>query len=38
MLARIFPRRTKATPEDRYAFVGLPPEKLPEDITEVHIS
>jgi hypothetical protein len=38
MLARIFPRRTRATPDDAYAFVGLPPEKLPEDITEVHVS
>ena len=38
MLARVFPRRTKATPDDAYAFVGLPPKTLPEDITEVHIS
>ena len=38
MLARIFPRRTKATPDDEYTFIGLPPAKLPEDITEVHIS
>jgi hypothetical protein len=38
MLARVFPRRTRATPDDAYAFVGLPPEKLPEDITEVYIS
>jgi radical SAM superfamily enzyme YgiQ (UPF0313 family) len=38
MLARVFPRKTNATPEDAYAFVGFPPEKLPEDITEVHIS
>ena len=38
MLARVFPRKTNATPDDEYAFVGLPPAKLPEDITEVHIS
>jgi hypothetical protein len=38
MLARVFPRRTKATPDDEYAFVGLPPDKLPEDITEIAIS
>jgi hypothetical protein len=38
MLARVFPRRTNATPDDSYAFVGLPPDVLPEDITEIHIS
>jgi hypothetical protein len=38
MLARVFPRRTHATPDDAYAFVGLPPAVLPEDITEVAIS
>jgi hypothetical protein len=38
MLARVFPRRTRATPDDAYAFVGLPPAVLPEGITEVHIS
>jgi hypothetical protein len=38
MLARVFPRRTRATPDDAYAFVGLPPAELPNDITEVHIS
>ena len=38
MLARVFPRKTNATPADEYAFVGLPPAELPEDITEVHIS
>jgi radical SAM superfamily enzyme YgiQ (UPF0313 family) len=38
MLARVFPRRTKATPDDAYAFVGLPPAKLPEDVTEIAIS
>ena len=38
MLARVFPRKTNATPDDEYAFVGLPPVKLPEDITEVNVS
>jgi hypothetical protein len=38
MLARVFPRKTNATPEDDYAFVGLPPAKLPDDITEIHVS
>ena len=38
MLARVFPRRTNATPDDEYAFVGLPPAKLPEDITEINVS
>jgi hypothetical protein len=38
MLARVFPRRTRATPDDAYAFVGLPPAELPEGITEVAIS
>lgn len=28
---RAFPRRTKATPDDPYAFVGLPPKVLPPD-------
>jgi hypothetical protein len=38
MLARVFPRRTKATPDDAYAFAGLPPKNLPGDITEIAIS
>jgi hypothetical protein len=38
MIARVFPRRTKATPTDDYAFIGDPPLFLPEDIDEVHIS
>jgi hypothetical protein len=38
MLARVFPRRTNATPDDAYAFVGSPPALLPDDITEIHIS
>jgi hypothetical protein len=39
MIARVFPRRTNATPDDTYAFVGEPDfSGLPEDITEIHIS
>jgi hypothetical protein len=38
MIARVFPRRTAATPSDAYAFVGDPPLFLPADITEVHVS
>ena len=38
MIARVFPRRTKATPTDDYAFVGSPGLFIPEDITEVHVS
>lgn len=43
MIARVFPRRTRATPTDTYAFVGPLPRKIREgetheDITEVHVS
>jgi hypothetical protein len=38
MIARVFPRKTSATPVDSYAFVGDPPLFLPEDITGVHVS
>jgi hypothetical protein len=38
VIARVFPRKTSATPTDPYAFIGEPPIDLPEDITEVHIS
>ena len=38
MIARVFPRKTKATPIDDYAFVGLPGLFIPDDVTEVHIS
>jgi hypothetical protein len=38
MIARVFPRRTKATPVDDYAFVGEPHLFVPDDITEVHVS
>jgi hypothetical protein len=36
-IARVFPRRTKATPDDALAFTSPPPKDLP-DIREVHIS
>jgi hypothetical protein len=36
-IARVFPRRTKATPDDALAFT-TPPPKILADIDEVHIS
>ena len=36
-IARIFPRRTTATPDDALAFTTPPPKVLP-DIDEVHVS
>lgn len=36
-IIRVFPRRTAYTPDDSYAFVGMPPFILPEH-DEVHIS
>lgn len=36
-IARVFPRRTEATPEDLLAFVGNPPLSPPK-VDEVHIS
>ena len=38
MIARVFPRRTNATPTDDYAFIGEPPITLAQDISEIHIS
>lgn len=38
MICRVFPRRTRATPTDAYAFVGEPPIFLPPDIEAVHVS
>ena len=38
MIARVFPRRTKATPIDEYAFIGEPGLFIPDDITEIHVS
>jgi hypothetical protein len=37
IIARVFPRRTSATPDDEMAFVGDPPLFLPA-VDEVHIS
>ena len=36
-IARVFPRRTKATPDDGLAFVGDPP-LFAVDVDEVHVS
>lgn len=36
-IIRVFPRRTKATPTDEYAFIGHPPLFWPE-ADEVHVS
>jgi hypothetical protein len=36
-IARVFPRRTKATPVDDLAFVGYP-GLFPPDVDEVHVS
>jgi len=38
MIIRVFPRRTRATPIDEYAFIGEPGLFVPDDIDEVHIS
>ena len=38
MIARVFPRKTKATPVDDYAFVGEPGLFIPDDISEIHVS
>ena len=37
MIARVFPSKTTATPDDDFAFFGLPPEQ-PIDVSEVHVS
>ena len=37
-ILRVFPRRTKATPEDEYVAIGEPGLFPPEDITEIHVS
>jgi len=36
-IARVFPRRTRATPDDSLAFTTPPPKELPE-INEIHVS
>lgn len=38
MIARVFPRRTRATPDDALAFVGDPPLFLPDGINRVLVS
>lgn len=37
-IARVFPRRTTATPDDTLAFVNCPPPADLPDIDEVHVS
>lgn len=37
-IARVFPRKTKASPDDELAFFGSPPLLDPPDVDEVHIS
>lgn len=37
-IARVFPRKTKATPTDELAFTGIAPLLTMEDIDEVHVS
>ena len=37
IIARVFPRRTKATPDDALAFTGEPPLLELHEIDEVHI-
>lgn len=36
-IARVFPRRTRATPDDELAYTTPPPKQIP-DVDEVHIS
>lgn len=42
-IIRVFPRRTKATPDDAWAFVGIPPlwvtgSAMADAVSEVHVS
>ena len=37
-ILRVFPRKTKATPDDEYVRIGYPDLFVPEDISEIHIS
>ena len=37
-IARVFPRRTKATPDDALVFTGPPPKDGLPDVDEVHVS
>lgn len=36
-IARVFPRRTNATPDDELAFTGSPPKTL-SDVDQIHVS
>ena len=36
-LARVFPRITKATPDDKLAFFGPPPLLFPPEVDEIHV-
>lgn len=36
-IARVFPRKTNATPDDSLSFIGKPP-KDPQEVDQVHIS
>jgi hypothetical protein len=37
-LARVFPRKTNASPTDALAFFGTPPVPFPRGVTEAHVS
>lgn len=37
-IARVFPRRTNASPDDPLAFFGPPPLLFPPEVDEVHVS
>lgn len=37
-IARVFPRKTKATPDDELCFFGPPPLLNMPEVDEVHIS
>jgi hypothetical protein len=37
-IARVFPRRTSATPTDELAFINEPPGMFPPEVDEVHVS
>ena len=37
-IARVFPRKTKATPDDDMAFIGPLPRRFDREVDEVHVS
>lgn len=37
-IARVFPRKTNATPDDELVFFGPPPLLILPEIDEVHVS